>query len=65
MADDVEIALTHEDAVVRADEDRAEGMMAVHGGLACHVVGGTQMGDHPVAGHWSCSSARRSPRGLL
>ena len=51
VADHVEIALAHEDVVVRADEDRAEGVVPVFGGLRAPLVGGAEMGDHLVAGH--------------
>ena len=51
MAYGVDIALAHQDAVVGADQDRAERMMAVRGGLARDFVGGAKVGEHLIAGH--------------
>ena len=51
VADDVDIALAHEDAVVGTDEHAAKGMMPMRRRLAGDHVGGAEMGDHLVARH--------------
>ena len=51
VADDVDIALAHEDVVVGTDEHAAERMMPMRRRLAGDHVGGAEMGDHPIARH--------------
>jgi len=51
MAHRVEIALAHEDTVVGSDQNGAEGMMPMRRRLARDGVGGSEMGEHLIAGH--------------
>lgn len=51
MPHHIDITLPHQDFSVGTDEHRAEGMMAVPGGVARDIVCGAQMGEHVVAGH--------------
>jgi class 3 adenylate cyclase len=47
----VNVALAHQDAVVGADQQAAERMMAMPRGLARDFIGGAKVGEHLIAGH--------------
>src|SRR4051812_46810198 len=51
MPHTVNVPLPHEQAVVGADQHRAERMMPVHDGLSRDRIGGAKVGEHLVAGH--------------